>query len=153
LVQIDLAGEAGGQQQAGSGSSSNEATVQPWPQGGVGSVESAGAERKEDKCEQESGPKQGGATGMPDQAIVNGDDRVVVVIRFGRDNDATCTVQDDVLASIAEKVKNFAVIYLVCKGTFRWHGRNAGATRSHPWFQQPLHLATVDWFESGSYLS
>jgi Mitosis protein DIM1 len=51
-----------------------------------------------------------------DQAIVNGDDRVVV-IRFGRDTDATCMVQDQILASIAEKVKNFAVIYLVCTRT------------------------------------
>lgn len=47
-----------------------------------------------------------------DQAIVNGEDRVVV-IRFGRDADAVCMVQDEVLASIAEKVKNFAVIYVV----------------------------------------
>lgn len=47
-----------------------------------------------------------------DQAIVNAEDRVVVV-RFGRDQDATCMVQDEVLASIAEKVKNFAVLYLV----------------------------------------
>lgn len=47
-----------------------------------------------------------------DQAIVNGDDRVVV-IRFGRDQDPVCMVQDEVLASIAERVKNFAVIYVV----------------------------------------
>jgi Mitosis protein DIM1 len=37
----------------------------------------------------------------------------VVVIRFGRDQDPTCMVQDEVLMSIADKVKNFAVIYLV----------------------------------------
>ena len=47
-----------------------------------------------------------------DQAIVTEEDRVVV-IRFGRDADPTCMVQDEVLASIAEKVKNFAVVYLV----------------------------------------
>lgn len=47
-----------------------------------------------------------------DRAIVLEEDRVVVV-RFGRDHDPTCMVQDEVLASIAEKVKNFAVIYLV----------------------------------------
>lgn len=47
-----------------------------------------------------------------DQAIVTEEDRVVV-IRFGRDQDATCMVQDEVLMSIADKVKNFAVIYLV----------------------------------------
>lgn len=47
-----------------------------------------------------------------DQAIVTEEDRVVV-IRFGRDADPQCMVQDEVLASIAEKVKNFAVVYLV----------------------------------------
>lgn len=47
-----------------------------------------------------------------DQAIVTEEDRVVV-IRFGRDADSVCMVQDEVLASIAEKVKNFAVIYVV----------------------------------------
>ena len=47
-----------------------------------------------------------------DQAIVTEEDRVVV-IRFGRDADSTCMVQDEILANIAEKVKNFAVIYLV----------------------------------------
>jgi U5 snRNP protein, DIM1 family len=47
-----------------------------------------------------------------DQAIVTEEDRVVV-IRFGHDSDPTCMVQDEVLMSIADKVKNFAVIYLV----------------------------------------
>mmetsp|Transcript_3731 Transcript_3731/g.5471 ORF Transcript_3731/g.5471 Transcript_3731/m.5471 type:complete len:143 (+) Transcript_3731:88-516(+) len=47
-----------------------------------------------------------------DQAILNEEDRVVV-IRFGRDNDSTCMVQDEILMAVAEKVKNFAVIYLV----------------------------------------
>ena len=47
-----------------------------------------------------------------DQAIVTEEDRVVV-IRFGRDQDTTCMVQDEVLMRIADKVKNFAVIYLV----------------------------------------
>jgi DIM1 family U5 snRNP protein len=47
-----------------------------------------------------------------DQAIVTEEDRVVV-IRFGRDDDAECMVQDEVLASIAEKIRNFGVIYLV----------------------------------------
>ena len=47
-----------------------------------------------------------------DQAILTEEDRVVV-IRFGRDSDPTCMIQDEVLMSIAEKVKNFAVIYLV----------------------------------------
>jgi DIM1 family U5 snRNP protein len=47
-----------------------------------------------------------------DQAIVSEEDRVIV-IRFGRDQDPACMVQDEVLMSIADKVKNFAVIYLV----------------------------------------
>lgn len=47
-----------------------------------------------------------------DQAIVTEEDRVVV-IRFGKDEDPTCMIQDEVLMGIAEKVKNFAVIYLV----------------------------------------
>ena len=47
-----------------------------------------------------------------DQAIITEEDRVVV-IRFGHDEDPTCMVQDEVLMSIADKVKNFAVIYLV----------------------------------------
>lgn len=47
-----------------------------------------------------------------DQAIVNEEDRVVV-IRFGHDHDPTCMRMDEDLASIADTVKNFAVIYLV----------------------------------------
>lgn len=38
---------------------------------------------------------------------------IVQVIRFGHDWDPTCMKMDEVLYSIAEKVKNFAVIYLV----------------------------------------
>lgn len=37
----------------------------------------------------------------------------VVVIRFGHDWDPICMQMDEILYSIAEKVKNFAVIYLV----------------------------------------
>jgi len=37
----------------------------------------------------------------------------VVVIRFGHDWDETCMQMDEVLASVADKVKNFACIYLV----------------------------------------
>jgi DIM1 family U5 snRNP protein len=47
-----------------------------------------------------------------DQAILTEEERVVV-IRFGHDHDETCMVVDEVLFSIAEKVKKFAVIYLV----------------------------------------
>lgn len=47
-----------------------------------------------------------------DQAIVHEQDRVVV-IRFGHDWDPDCMIMDEVLSQIAEKIKNFAVIYLV----------------------------------------
>lgn len=47
-----------------------------------------------------------------DQAILSEEDRVVA-IRFGRDEDESCMVVDDVLASIAEDVKNFCVVFLV----------------------------------------
>ncbi|KAF2074327.1 hypothetical protein CYY_004348 [Polysphondylium violaceum] len=47
-----------------------------------------------------------------DQAIVTEEDRVVI-IRFGHDYDPDCMRQDETLASIAEKVKNMGVIYVV----------------------------------------
>jgi DIM1 family U5 snRNP protein len=47
-----------------------------------------------------------------DQAIVTEMERVVL-IRFGHDHDPDCMLQDEVLAKIAEPVKNFAVIYVV----------------------------------------
>ncbi|KAL0487752.1 U5 snRNP protein [Acrasis kona] len=47
-----------------------------------------------------------------DQAILTEEDRVVV-IRFGHDWDSTCMETDETLSGVAEKVKNFAVIYLV----------------------------------------
>ena len=47
-----------------------------------------------------------------DQAILEEENRVVV-IRFGHDWDPTCMVMDEVLSSVAEDVKNFAVIYCV----------------------------------------
>ena len=46
-----------------------------------------------------------------DQAILSEEDRLVV-IRFGKDGNPDCMRQDDVLARIADVVKNFAVIYL-----------------------------------------
>lgn len=46
-----------------------------------------------------------------DQAIMSEEDRLVV-IRFGRDWDPDCMRQDEVLYKIADRVKNFAVIYL-----------------------------------------
>ena len=47
-----------------------------------------------------------------DQAILNEEDRVVV-IRFGHDYDDTCMQMDEVLWEVSEDVKNFAVVYLV----------------------------------------
>ena len=47
-----------------------------------------------------------------DKTIVNEETRVVV-LRFGRDEDATCMQMDECLASIADDVKNFAAVYLV----------------------------------------
>lgn len=46
-----------------------------------------------------------------DQAILSEDDRVVV-IRFGSDGDRQCMKMDETLWGVAEKVQNFAVIYL-----------------------------------------
>ena len=46
-----------------------------------------------------------------DQAILSEDERLVI-IRFGRDYERECMITDEVLFSIAEKVKNFATIYL-----------------------------------------
>nr|POF03514.1 thioredoxin-like protein 4a [Quercus suber] len=46
-----------------------------------------------------------------DQAIMSDEDRLVV-IRFGRDWDPDCMRQDEVLYKIADRVKNFAVIYV-----------------------------------------
>ncbi|KAI4716799.1 mitosis protein dim1 [Aureobasidium sp. EXF-10727] len=46
-----------------------------------------------------------------DQAIMSEEDRLVV-IRFGRDWDKDCMRQDEVLYRIADRVKNFAVVYV-----------------------------------------
>ncbi|KAJ1836008.1 U4/U6-U5 snRNP complex subunit dib1 [Coemansia sp. RSA 2706] len=47
-----------------------------------------------------------------DMAILSEEDRVVI-IRFGHDWDPTCMLMDETLYGIAERVKKFAVIYLV----------------------------------------
>jgi len=47
-----------------------------------------------------------------DQAILSEDERVVV-IRFGHDWDKTCMLMDETLFGVSERVKNFAVVYLV----------------------------------------
>lgn len=46
-------------------------------------------------------------------AAISGEEERVVVVRWGRDADATCMVMDETLYKVAEKVKNFAVVYLV----------------------------------------
>lgn len=48
----------------------------------------------------------------PQQAILGEEERVVV-IRFGHDWDPQCMQQDEILASVADQMKNFAVIFLV----------------------------------------
>ena len=47
-----------------------------------------------------------------DEAIESEEDRVVV-LRFGHDWDGQCMTMDETLYGVAEKVQNFAVIYLV----------------------------------------
>lgn len=47
-----------------------------------------------------------------DQAILSEEDRVVV-LRFGHDHDPTCMQMDETLYSASERVRNFAVIYVV----------------------------------------
>ena len=47
-----------------------------------------------------------------DQAILTEEEKLVV-IRFGHDWDPTCMKMDETLYSIAEKCKNYLVIYLV----------------------------------------
>ena len=47
-----------------------------------------------------------------DQVIEHEESRAVV-LRFGHDYDSHCMIMDEVLAGIAEEIKNFAVIYLI----------------------------------------
>ncbi|KAF2682127.1 thioredoxin-like protein-like protein 4A [Lentithecium fluviatile CBS 122367] len=47
-----------------------------------------------------------------DQAILSEEKRVVI-LRFGRDSDPECAAMDEFLYKIADKVKNFASIYVV----------------------------------------
>ena len=47
-----------------------------------------------------------------DQTILSEEDRLVI-LRFGTDYDETCMQMDEVLNGVADKVKNFAVIFLV----------------------------------------
>ncbi|KAG0569833.1 hypothetical protein KC19_6G119000 [Ceratodon purpureus] len=47
-----------------------------------------------------------------DEAIKSEEERVTI-IRFGCEGDTTCMEMDEVLVKVAEKIKKFAVIYLV----------------------------------------
>ena len=47
-----------------------------------------------------------------DQAILSEEDKLVI-IRFGHDWDPSCMKMDETLFAIAEKLKNYAVMYLV----------------------------------------
>ena len=47
-----------------------------------------------------------------DQAIVTEETRVVV-LRFGHDHEPTCMLMDETLHALAERVKTFAVVFLV----------------------------------------
>ncbi|KRX00918.1 Thioredoxin-like fold [Pseudocohnilembus persalinus] len=47
-----------------------------------------------------------------DQAIINEEERLVI-IRFGQDWDTACMQMDEVLYKVADKIKLWAVIYLV----------------------------------------
>ncbi len=49
----------------------------------------------------------------PNAALNPQEEARVVVIRFGHDGDDTCMQMDETLASVADKMKNFAVVYLV----------------------------------------
>jgi len=46
-----------------------------------------------------------------DQAILSEEDRVVI-IRFGHDWDPACMKMDETLYHVADKIKNFAVMYV-----------------------------------------
>lgn len=54
-----------------------------------------------------------------DQAILSEEEKLVV-IRFGQDHDPDCMRMDETLFKVAEKVKNFAVIYLVGVLSFQY---------------------------------
>ena len=57
-----------------------------------------------------------------DQAILTEEERVVV-IRFGHDEDPTCMTMDACLASIADRIKNYAVIYVVDITEVPWYNQ------------------------------
>jgi len=47
-----------------------------------------------------------------DQAILSEEDRAVI-IRFGHDWDPSCMKMDETLYHVADKIKNFAVVYVI----------------------------------------
>jgi U5 snRNP protein, DIM1 family len=46
-------------------------------------------------------------------AAIAGEEDRVVVVRWGTDDNPTCMIMDEALYKVAERVKNFAVVYLV----------------------------------------
>ena len=57
-----------------------------------------------------------------DQAILTEEERVVVM-RFGHDEEPTCMLMDACLASIADRIKNYAVIYVVDISEVPWYNQ------------------------------
>lgn len=66
-----------------------------------------------------------------DQAIINEEERVVC-LRFGHDHDVTCMQMDEVLAGIAEDVKNFCAIYVVDVSEVRFFTLFDMSQQCHP---------------------
>lgn len=62
-----------------------------------------------------------------DQAIINEEERVVC-LRFGHDHDVTCMQMDEVLAGVAEDVKNFCAVYVVDVSEVRQYGTTTTVT-------------------------
>lgn len=54
---------------------------------------------------------------LDSEAAVNealqSEEQRIILIRWGTDSDPTCMIMDETLYKVAERVKNFAVIYLV----------------------------------------
>jgi U5 snRNP protein, DIM1 family len=57
----------------------------------------------------------------------------LVVIRFGRDHDSDCMRQDEVLYKIADRVKNFAAIYLCDIDKVKFPSKPARSRQRSEW--------------------
>lgn len=74
-----------------------------------------------------------------DQAIINEEERVVC-LRFGHDHDVTCMQMDEVLAGVAEDVKNFCAVYVVDVSEVR---EDDGVSRSFALNRTALYCCTL----------